>query len=252
MEKLRVENLNFKVGKVEILKDVSLSVKENSFVGVIGHNGSGKSTMLKTIYGVNKPTGGNIFFDEHDLFQLSGRERAKKIAVLAQESGGQFDFSVQQVVEMGRYPHKDTLENYSKEDLEKVDKVLHEMKLEDYRDRSFNTLSGGEKQRVLIARLLVQESKFIILDEPTNHLDIGHQIEIMNIIKNMGVTVLSAIHDMNIASIYCDELVAMKKGEVLLQGPTDEVLTPELLKELFDVESEIHNINGRRHIIYNP
>ena len=126
------------------------------------------------------------------------------------------------------------------------------MKLEDYRDRSFNTLSGGEKQRVLIARLLVQESKFIILDEPTNHLDIGHRIEIMNIIKNMGVTVLSAIHDMNIASIYCDELVAMKKGEVLLQGPTDEVLTPELLRELFDVESEIHNINGRRHIIYNP
>ena len=83
-------------------------------------------------------------------------------------------------------------------------------------------------------------------------MDIGHQIEIMNIIKNMGVTVLSAIHDMNIASIYCDELVAMKKGEVLLQGPTDEVLTPELLRELFDVESEIHNINGRRHIIYNP
>ena len=239
MEKLRVENLNFKVGKVEILKGVSFKVRENSFVGVIGHNGSGKSTMLKTIYGVNKPTGGKIFFDEHDLFQLSGRERAKKIAVLAQESGGQFDFSVQQVVEMGRYPHKDTLENYSKEDLEKVDKVLHEMKLEDYRDRSFNTLSGGEKQRVLIARLLVQESKFIILDEPTNHLDIGHQIEIMNIIKNMGVTVLSAIHDMNIASIYCDELVAMKKGEVLLQGPTDEVLTPELLRELFHVESEI-------------
>ncbi len=116
MEKLRVENLNFKVGKVEILKDVSFSVKENSFVGVIGHNGSGKSTMLKTIYGVNKPTGGKIFFDEHDLFQLSGRERAKKIAVLAQESGGQFDFSVQQVEEMVRYPHKDTLENYSKED----------------------------------------------------------------------------------------------------------------------------------------
>ena len=210
MEKLRVENLNFKVGKVEILKDVSFSVKENSFVGVIGHNGSGKSTMLKTIYGVNKPTGGKIFFDEHDLFQLSGRERAKKIAVLAQESGGQFDFSVQQVVEMGRYPHKDTLENYSKEDLEKVDKVLHEMKLEDYRDRSFNTLSGGEKQRVLIARLLVQESKFIILDEPTNHLDIKSKNVLKKALQQFEGTLIIVSHDRDFLQGLTDKVYEFK------------------------------------------
>lgn len=252
MKKLQVENLSFEIGKTQILKNISFEVEENSFVGVIGPNGSGKSTMLKSIYGVNKPSGGNIYFEGQNLLEISGKERAKKIAVLAQESGGQFDFSVQQVVEMGRYPHKNALENYSKEDHQKVEKVLKEMKLEDYKDRSFNTLSGGEKQRVLIARLLVQESKFIILDEPTNHLDIGHQIEIMNIIKNMGVTVLSAIHDMNMASIYCDKLVVMKKGELIRQGKTEEVLTPELLRELFNVSAEIHYINGRRQIIYNP
>ena len=208
--------------------------------------------MLKSIYGVNKPSGGNIYFEGEDLLKISSKDRAKKIAVLAQESGGQFDFSVQQVVEMGRYPHKNTLENYSKHDLEIVDRVLYEMKLDNYRERSFNTLSGGEKQRVLIARLLVQESKFIILDEPTNHLDIGHQIEIMNIIKKMGVTVLSAIHDMNMAAIYCDKLVIMKKGEVITQGSVEETLTSEMLKDLFNVDAEIHNLKGRKHVIYNP
>ena len=252
MKKLQVDNLSFEIGKTKILKNISFGIEENSFVGVIGPNGSGKSTMLKSIYGVNKPSGGDIYFEGENLLKISGKERAKKIAVLAQESSGQFDFSVQQVVEMGRYPHKNALENYSKQDLEIVDKVLKEMKLEDYKERSFNTLSGGEKQRVLISRLLVQESKFIILDEPTNHLDIGHQIEIMNVISKMGVTVLAAIHDMNMAAIYCDKLVVMKKGEILCQGKTEEVLTPELLRTLFNVDAEIHQINGRRQVVYNP
>lgn len=252
MKKLEVKNLRFDIGQTRILKDISFEVEENTFVGVIGPNGSGKSTMLKSIYGVNKPSGGNILFEGQDLLKMPSKDRAKKIAVLAQESGGQFDFSVQQVVEMGRYPHKNALENYSKYDLEIVDRVLKEMKLEDYRERSFNTLSGGEKQRVLIARLLVQESKFIILDEPTNHLDIGHQIDIMNVIKKMGVTVLSAIHDMNMAAIYCDKLVFMRKGEVVAQGSVEETLTSEILKELFNVNAEIHDFKGRKHIIYNP
>ena len=252
MKKLKVEKLTYEIGGTRILKDITFDVEENTFVGVIGPNGSGKSTMLKSIYGVNKPSGGNIYFEGEDLLKISSKDRAKKIAVLAQESGGQFDFSVQQVVEMGRYPHKNTLESYSKHDLEIVDRVLYEMKLDNYRERSFNTLSGGEKQRVLIARLLVQESKFIILDEPTNHLDIGHQIEIMNIIKKMGVTVLSAIHDMNMAAIYCDKLVIMKKGEVITQGSVEETLTSEMLKDLFNVDAEIHDLKGRKHVIYNP
>lgn len=252
MKKLQVENLTFDIGKTRILKGINFDVEENSFVGVIGPNGSGKSTMLKSIYGVNKPSGGQILFEGQNLLQMDGKDRAKKIAVLAQESSGQFDFTVQQVVEMGRYPHKNALENYSKYDLDLVDEVLKKMKLEDYRERSFNTLSGGEKQRVLISRLLVQESKFIILDEPTNHLDIGHQIEIMNVIKNMGVTVLAAIHDMNMAAIYCDKLVIMKKGEVITQGSVEETLTAEMLRDLFNVNAEIHDLKGRKHVIYNP
>lgn len=252
MNKLETKNISFSIGKTKILKDISFGVEKNSFVGIIGPNGSGKSTLLKCIYGVNKPDGGNIYFEEEDLLAMPGKERAKKIAVLAQESSGQFDFSVGQVVEMGRYPHKKALENYSKEDEEIIDSVLEKMKLQDYRERSFNTLSGGEKQRVLIARLLIQQSDFIILDEPTNHLDIGHQIDIMNTIKDMGVTVLAAIHDMNMAALYCDKVILMKKGEVLKQGNVEEVLTPEMLKTLFNVNAEIHDFNGRKQIIYNP
>ena len=130
MKKLKVEKLTYDIGGTRILKDITFDVEENTFVGVIGPNGSGKSTMLKSIYGVNKPSGGNIYFEGEDLLKISSKDRAKKIAVLAQESGGQFDFSVQQVVEMGRYPHKNTLENYSKHDLEIVDRVWYEMKLD--------------------------------------------------------------------------------------------------------------------------
>ncbi|MDO4763214.1 MAG: ABC transporter ATP-binding protein [Flavobacteriaceae bacterium] len=252
MAKLKVQNINFGIGNTKILKEVSFEVEKNSFVGIIGPNGSGKSTTLKCIYGVNKPKGGEILFEGEKLLSMPSKERAKKIAVLAQESGGQFDFTVGQVVEMGRYPHKKTLENYSKEDEEIIENVLEKMKLQDYKERSFNTLSGGEKQRVLIARLLIQQSDFIILDEPTNHLDIGHQIDIMNTIKGMGVTVLAAIHDMNMAALYCDKVILMKKGEVLKQGSVEEVLTPDMLKTLFNVNAEIHDFNGRKQIIYNP
>lgn len=251
MTKLSVQNISFGIDKTDILKDISFDVEQNSFVGIIGPNGSGKSTLLKCIYGVNKPNKGDIYFEKDNLLKISGKERAKKIAVLAQESSGQFDFSVRQVVEMGRYPHKKTLENYSKEDEEIIERVLVDMKLIDYKERSFNTLSGGEKQRVLIARLLVQESDFIVLDEPTNHLDIGYQIEIMNTIKNMGVTVLAAIHDMNMAALYCDKVILMKKGEVINCGEVEHVLTADMLKTLFNVSAEIHDFKGRKQIVYN-
>lgn len=250
--KLVVENVGITISKKDIIKEASFEVKRNSFVGILGPNGSGKSTLLKSIYGVNKLSKGSIFIEGKCLTTISRKERAKKIAVLAQETNGHFDFSVRQIVEMGRYPHKKTLENYSKEDAEIVDKVLEKMNLENFRERSFSTLSGGEKQRVLIARVLAQESDFIILDEPTNHLDIGHQLEIMNIIKNLNITVLSAIHDMNIASLYCDNLIVMKAGTVVSKGTVDEIMTKETLASTFNVNADIYRKeNGRKHVLYN-
>ncbi|QFZ54748.1 ABC transporter ATP-binding protein [Oceanihabitans sp. IOP_32] len=251
--KLSIENLSFKTANTNILSDISLDVEANSFIGVLGPNGAGKSTLLKCIYGVNTPDKGSVFFENKNLLTMPRKERARKIAVLAQESGSQFDFSVEQVVEMGRYPHKKTLENYSKADKKIVDETLEKLNLTSYRNRFFNTLSGGEKQRVLIARVLAQEADFIILDEPTNHLDIGHQIGIMNIVKNLGVTVLAAIHDINIAALYCDNLVVLKQGQIVTSGTTNHVINKTTIKDTFNIDVDVyqHKTCGKNHIAYN-
>lgn len=250
--KLEVENINITIDKKDIIKNASFKIKEKSFVGILGPNGSGKSTLLKSIYGVTKPTQGTLYLDGHNLLTMPNKERAKKIAVLAQESGGYFDFTVEQIVEMGRYPHRRILQNYSKEDAEIVDNVLSKLNLQDYRKRSFNTLSGGEKQRVLIARALAQNTDFIILDEPTNHLDIGHQLEIMDIIKKQNITVLSAIHDINIASLYCDNLIVLKNGEIIRQGTVKEVLNKHTIDQTFNIDVDIHYNphSGKNSILY--
>lgn len=239
MLKLQVKNLKFNIDKTEILKDISFNVKQGAFVGVIGPNGSGKSTLLKNIYRVYKPSSGKIILDNKELSKMKDKECARNIAVLAQESNSQFDFTVEQIVKMGRYPYKSMFDNYSKGDMELVKKMLCKVGLDNYSERSFKNLSGGEKQRTLIARALVQNTNFLILDEPTNHLDIGYQIQLMDLIKSLNVTTISAIHDMNIAAMYCDYLLVMKDGKIVKSGSVQEVITSEMLKDVFGVNAHI-------------
>ncbi|MBN9648400.1 ATP-binding cassette domain-containing protein [Terrisporobacter petrolearius] len=239
MHKIQVKNLRFSIDNKEILKDISFDVPKGSFVGIIGPNGSGKSTLLKNIYRLYKPSSGKIILDNKDLFTMKDKECAKEIAVLAQESNSQFDFTVEQIVKMGRYPYKSVFEDYSKDDLKMVSEMLKKVGLDDYSHRSFSNLSGGEKQRALIARALVQNTDFLILDEPTNHLDIGYQIQLMDLVKSMKITTLSAIHDMNIASMYCDYLIVMKDGKIKKFGNVEEVITSQTLKEIFGVNAYV-------------
>lgn len=239
MHKIQVKNLRFSIDNKEILKDISFDVPKGSFVGIIGPNGSGKSTLLKNIYRLYKPSSGKIILDNKDLFTMKDKECAKEIAVLAQESNSQFDFTVEQIVKMGRYPYKSVFEDYSKDDLKMVSEMLKKVGLDDYSHRSFSNLSGGEKQRALIARALVQNTDFLILDEPTNHLDIGYQIQLMDLVKSMKITTLSAIHDMNIASMYCDYLIVMKDGKIKKFGDVEEVITAQTLKEIFGVNAYV-------------
>jgi len=239
MHKIQVKNLRFSIDNKEILKDISFDVPKGSFVGIIGPNGSGKSTLLKNIYRLYKPSSGKIILDNKDLFTMKDKECAKEIAVLAQESNSQFDFTVEQIVKMGRYPYKSVFEDYSKDDLKMVSEMLKKVGLDDYSNRSFSNLSGGEKQRALIARALVQNTDFLILDEPTNHLDIGYQIQLMDLVKSMKITTLSAIHDMNIASMYCDYLIVMKDGKIKKFGNVEEVITAQTLKEIFGVNAYV-------------
>ena len=252
MIKLNVKNLKFSVENKKILKDISFEIKEGSFVGVIGPNGSGKSTLLKNIYRIHKPDSGQISIDNRDLLQMKDKDCAKEIAVLAQESNTQFDFTVEQIVKMGRYPYKSVFEDYSTKDLDMVKEMLNRVGLTNHADRSFAHLSGGEKQRTLIARALVQNTDFLILDEPTNHLDIGYQIQLMDLVKSLNITTLSAIHDMNIASMYCDYLIVMKDGEIINCGTVEEVITSEMLKEVFGVNAYIgkNPINKKLQVSY--
>lgn len=239
MLKVQVKNLKFSIDKKEILKDISFDVPKGAFVGIIGPNGSGKSTLLKNIYRLYKPCSGNILLDNKELSKMKDKDCAKEIAVLAQESNSQFDFTVEQIVKMGRYPYKSIFEDYSKNDLDMVRDMLKKVGLDGYSDRSFSNLSGGEKQRTLIARALVQNTDFLILDEPTNHLDIGYQIQLMDLVKSLNITTLSAIHDMNIASMYCDYLIVMKEGKIINFGKVEAVITSEMLKGVFGVNAYV-------------
>ena len=239
MLKLQINNLKFSIDNEEILKDISFDIKNGAFVGIIGPNGSGKSTLLKNIYRVYKPSSCKIILDERVLSKLKEKECAQKIAVLAQESNTYFDFTVEQIVKMGRYPYKSIFEDYSKEDLQIVRQTLQKVGLENDMNRTFSKLSGGEKQRALIARALVQNADFLILDEPTNHLDIGYQIQLMDLVKNLKMTTLAAIHDINLAAMYCDYLIVIHKGKIIKVGSPEEVITVALLKEIFGVNAYV-------------
>ncbi|MBB6713257.1 ABC transporter ATP-binding protein [Clostridium gasigenes] len=239
MFKVQVKNLRFSIDKKEILKDISFEIPKGSFVGVIGPNGCGKSTLLKNIYRLYKPSSGSILLDNKELAKMKDKDCAKEIAVLAQESNTHFDFTVEQIVKMGRYPYKSVFEDYSKEDLQMVKEMLQKVGLESFGERSFSELSGGEKQRTLIARALVQNTDFLILDEPTNHLDIGYQIQLMDLVKDLNITTLSAIHDMNLAAMYCDYLIVMKDGKIMKFGTVEEVINSEMLKAVFGVNAHV-------------
>lgn len=234
-----------------ILKGVDLTAGRQELLGVIGPNGSGKSTLLKCIYRVLKPTAGAVYLDGTPLEQLSYRKSARQVAVVAQHNYYNFDFCVRDVVLMGRAPHKRPLERDTAEDYRIVAEALETVGMADFADRTFSTLSGGEQQRVILARALAQQTPCLILDEPTNHLDITHQLQLMELVRGLNVTVLSAIHDLNIAAMYCDRLYILKDGEIVGSGTPEELLTPETIRRVYQVESEIvRDRNGKMHILF--
>ena len=238
---LKVENITYKTRQTEILKGVSLQVKQGEFVGVIGPNGSGKSTLLKNIYRMLTPTSGEILLDGQSLI---------KMAVVSQENEANFDFTVGEVVQMGRYPRKKMMEAANERDREIVGRSLEMVGMEEFQERSFLTLSGGEKQRVLIARALAQETEMIILDEPTNHLDIGSQLKTLSLLKSSGKTVLTALHDLSLAARFCDRIYVLKDGKNLCDGTPETLISSELVKELYQIEAEVFLHKDRIYIDY--
>ena len=250
---IRIEDLEKSLDGRKIIERINLAVKDKETVGIIGPNGSGKSMFLKCLYRVQKPTAGSITLNGRALDELSYRESALKLAVVAQHNFYSFDFSVMEVVLMGRSPHKRLLDRDNAADYEIARRALRTVGMEECVERSFASLSGGEQQRVMLARALTQEAECMILDEPTNHLDIKYQLQIMDIVKGLDLTVVSAIHDLNIAALYCDRLIAIRKGRVVGLGTPRELLTEEFIHELYEVRAKVETAeDGRIYIRYLP
>lgn len=251
---VRVERLHWTVAGTQVLRGVEAEAAPGEFVGLVGPNGSGKSSLLRCVYRVLEPSSGLVALDEEDVRSLGAREAARRTAVVQQETPSEFDFTVREVVAMGRSPHKGPFERDNEQDLRIVDDSLERVGISDLSGRSFPTLSGGEKQRAIVARALAQRARFLVLDEPTNHLDVRYQIEVLELVKDLGLTTLAALHDLNLAALYCDRLYVLHKGEIVTSGRPHEVLTTELISSVYGVHSEvrIHPATGRPQIAFLP
>ena len=251
--KITTQQLHAVLGNTEILRGIDFEANEGEFVGIIGPNGSGKSTLLRCLYRVLTPSEGAVFLDGKELSSYRVKESAQKLAVVAQHNYYNFEFSVQDVVMMGRAPHKRALDRDTAEDYQIMRQSLKAVGMQEFEERSLSTLSGGEQQRIILARALAQQTPCLILDEPTNHLDIKYQLWLMDIVKNLDCTVISAVHDLNIAAMYCDRLYAMKQGKLIAQGTPHELLTPDLIRELYEVDAEVSiDGKGQLRIFYCP
>lgn len=250
---IRTDALHAMLGGTEILHGIDFTAGDRSLVGVIGPNGSGKSTLLKCIYRVLKPSEGAVFVDGQPLSEYRVRDSAKKIAVLAQHNFYNFEFTVQDVVLMGRAPHKRALERDSATDFKIVHEAMERVGVAPLRDRLFSTLSGGEQQRVLLARALAQQTPCLILDEPTNHLDIKYQLELLDLVRSLDRTVIAAIHDLNIAAMYCDTIFVMQSGRIVASGAPRDVLTRSLIRSVYEVDADVFtDSDGLLRVLFYP
>ncbi len=251
---LSVQNINVTVSNKNIVRAVSLEAKNGDFIGIIGPNGCGKSTLLRTIYRAIKPNTGIILFDGQDIKNISMSDSAKKLGVVGQFNHLNFDLTVLELVLMGRSPHKGLLATDTAEDYRIALSALRQVGMEDYTDRNFTTLSGGEKQRILLARALTQQPQLLVLDEPTNHLDIKYQLQLLTLVKSLGIGVLAVLHDLNLAAMYCDKLYVMKAGNIVACGQPHKILTRELIREVYEIDCTIqeNKATGCLSIAYHP
>ena len=237
--KLKIESLFWGAEGRDIVRGAELMVEEGEFVGIIGPNGSGKSSLLRCVYRLNRPRHGTVLLDGEDVWKMSAREAARRFAAVPQEMPGDFGFTVREIAAMGRYPHKSLLERENEEDDRTVQQALAQVGMAGCAERMFSSLSGGEKQRALIARAIAQDSGLLILDEPTNHLDIYYQLEIMELIKKLKTASLVVMHDLNLAARYCDRIYVMREGSVFASGRPQDVLTPELIQRVYRVKAAV-------------
>jgi len=237
--KLSARNISWKAGRRTIVDGVSIETVPGEFLGVVGPNGSGKTSLLAMLAGIRMPTAGEVRLDGGPIIRLARREVAKRIAFVEQQADTLERITARQAVELGRTPHLSPLTPWSERDETTVERAMAHVGMEDFAERMWHTLSGGERQRLHIARALAQEPRILILDEPTNHLDIEHQIGLLDLACSLDLTVIAALHDLNHAAMFCDRIAVMQDGRLIALGSPVEVLTPRFLADVFNVRAQI-------------
>jgi len=260
---LNATNITFAYDSTLVLRGVSIDVPEGGLVGILGPNGSGKTTLLKVLAGTRKPTSGSVLLDGQDLRRIPRTLVARRMSVVPQATQLAFDYSVLDVVLMGRYPHLSAFEIEGPQDYELARRALEATGTAGFEMRPFSTLSGGEKQRVIIAAALAQISApagspapLLLLDEPTAALDLAYQLAIAALLRDLRdrlhLSMVLSTHDLNFAASVCSSLVLLRDGQVLAAGPTDEVLTTRAVRELYGVDAEVHRHAAAGHLVVTP
>jgi len=249
--KLKIQGLNFRYNSRLVLKDVNLEVGEGEILTLLGPNGSGKTTLLRCIMRIFNPEKGHILINGKQISKIKRKELAKRIGYVPQSEHSSFPTTVFDAVLIGRKPYLNW--NPSDKDFRVVSEVLHLLELKEFALRDLNELSGGEKQKVLIARAIVQEPEIMLLDEPTANLDLRHQLEILEIIKKLvkekRISAIMAMHDLNLAPRYSDKLVMLKNGEIFCMGAPEQVITSGNIKSVYEVEATIYNQSRTPYVV---
>ncbi|MFN3635082.1 MAG: ABC transporter ATP-binding protein [Rhizobium rhizophilum] len=244
---ITADTITWKIGSKTILDKVSFATRPGEMLGLLGPNGSGKTSLLRLLAGLKRPHVGAISLDGQNIQSISRKTMAQRVAFVEQHATTNANLRVVDVVKLGRFPHRSMFSAWTNEDEVAVDQALERAGMVAKRDHTWQSLSGGERQRAHIARALAQAPKEIILDEPTNHLDVQHQIALLSLISDLPLTSVIALHDLNHAAMFCDRLIVLKEGRVVACGTPDEVLTKHLLREVFSIDAHVEpsQLHGR-------
>ncbi|MDG4833944.1 ABC transporter ATP-binding protein [Solwaraspora sp. WMMD1047] len=251
---LEFDTVTVHLGGRDLVHEVSLTVRRGALAGVLGPNGAGKTTLLRTGYRALRPYPGDVRLDDESVPGMRPKTLARRLAVVLQERDHALEMSVDDVVALGLTPHKRAFESDTADDHAWMAACLQRVHAAHLTGRAFTTLSGGERQRVLIARALAQRAELLVLDEPTNHLDVAAQHDVLRLLRGLGLTVLAAVHDLNLALTYCDTVHVLHDGRLVADGPPERVLRPDLIEEIFGVRAAtvVNPLTGGTQIVYAP